>query len=597
MAVPFAGVSAGVWLFWPAGGLLIAVLHHANRDQWPILLVLAAMGSGIVTVAQGGSPALVAAATLAYPAEAWLATRLLKRRKRNGAELLREWLADAGATGVIAPLAAGMVFATVLAQFSPLGWVSPFRQYFFGHALGNLVFFPFFSMVVGGSFGRWLERQTAGRRWELLAFQLLLVVTSCAAMWQDAYPAYLVPLLVALIASLRFGMPAGSLSVFVTGVTVWAVLAAGAFAGTVFPFAVGDTQFLQFYLALSVICLQPLAGHITQNRQLTNALRKRSQSGDGFKLSVEARDFALHESRDMYRLLAENMTDVIIKTDKEGFILYASPSAGVLGQAHPIELMGKHMLDMIHPSYGASFQSSFSAVMEEKEECSGWSEYLGCSTEGEDKWFDTKISAWYDDTGELSGGVITLRNIAERKALEKQLFAATLTDPLTNLTNRRAFNSMLQYHLDAPIDGCLAIFDIDNFRGINREYGHEVGDNVLTTVAKLLRSLMRKDDIISRIGGERFAVLLSRATPDQAEALCQRVVLTLAEMSGPEGVDGPRATVSAGIARIKTTLDDTMTRADAAVVVAKAKGRNRLEMEAGSQARLRWSPGAVPWLE
>ncbi len=80
-----------------------------------------------------------------------------------------------------------------------------------------------------------------------------------------------------------------------------------------------------------------------------------------------------------------------------------------------------------------------------------------------------------------------------------------------------------------------AIFDIDDFRSINREYGHEVGDRVLTTVARLLRSLMRKDDIISRIGGERFAVLLSRAGADQAEALCQRVVMTLSDISGPDG--------------------------------------------------------------
>ena len=77
--------------------------------------------------------------------------------------------------------------------------------------------------------------------------------------------------------------------------------------------------------------------------------------------------------------------------------------------------------------------------------------------------------------------------------------------------------------------------------------------------------------------GERFAVLLSQATPDQAELLCQRVVRTLSEASGA----GPRITVSAGVSRIEGTLDDTLKRADAAVVVAKAKGRNRLEMEAG----------------
>jgi diguanylate cyclase (GGDEF)-like protein/PAS domain S-box-containing protein len=357
----------------------------------------------------------------------------------------------------------------------------------------------------------------------------------------------------------------------------------------------GGERFLQFYLAVAVICLQPLAGHITQNRRLAFALKEHSRLSTAIELSLEAKDFAISESQGMYRLLAENMSDIVVKTDREGYILYASPSAEKLGDLHPIELIGRHVLDLIHPSYGASFQSEFDEVVDGGAPASAWTEFLGFSSTGAERWFDTRIRGWRDEDRKIAGTIITMRSIEERKALEQQLFAAILTDPLTNLTNRRAFSSMLQYHLDAPIDGCLAIFDIDDFRSINREYGHEAGDRVLTTVARLLRSLMRKDDIISRIGGERFAVLLSGAGADQAEALCQRVVMTLSDISGPDGLGGPRATVSAGVARIRGSLDETMKRADAAVVVAKAKGRNRLEMATNGQQR--WSPGQVPWIE
>ena len=596
VALPQGGIEQGPVLVWPAAGLLVAILLHAPRAQWPIFLALAATGSAAAAALMGGGPAVIAASALAHVLEAWIAARLLRRRKRRESELLREWLADAAAIGVVAPVAGGLVLATLMFQLENWPWEAQFGTYVTAHALGIMAFFPMFSLLVGGGFEQWIDRQTAGRRLEIFAFLALTAVTTCAALWQPGLAPYLVPILAALIAICRFGMTAASLAIFVIAVSGWAAFVAGTQVDAVLPVALPEgSRFLQFYFAVAVICLQPLAGHITQNRRLAFALKERGRISGAIELSLQAKDFAIAESQGMYRLLAENMSDIVLKTDRDGYILYASPSAERLGDYHPIELIGRHVLDLIHPSYGASFQSEFEDVVDGGAPASAWTEFLGFSSTGAERWFDTRIRGWRGEDRKVAGTIITLRSIEERKALEQQLFAAILTDPLTNLTNRRAFNSMLQYHLDAPIDGCLAIFDIDDFRSINREHGHDAGDRVLTTVARLLRSLMRKDDIISRIGGERFAVLLSGANADQAEALCQRVVMTLSDISGPDGVGGPRATVSAGVARIRGTLDETMKRADAAVVVAKAKGRNRLEMATNGPQR--WAPGEVPWIE
>ncbi|WP_156313452.1 diguanylate cyclase [Erythrobacter sp. SG61-1L] len=583
-------------LLWPAAGLLIAILLHAPRQQWARFLALAGVGSGAAALLAGEGPYFAAACVAAHVVEAWVAARLLTRRKRQGSELLSEWLADAASIGLVAPVVGGLLLATAMYGVAGWPWLDHFGKYVFAHSLGIMAFFPMFSLVVGGSLGRWLERQTPARLLEMGAFLTLIAVTMCGAMWQPWSGAYLVPVLVAMIATCRFGMTAASMGIFVLAVAAWGTEEAGTLVQPILPMALsGDTQFLQFYFAVAVICLQPLAGHITQNRRLSKALQEQGRASASVEMSLEAKDFAIHESQGMYRLLAENMSDIIIKTDREGGILYASPSVEKMTEMHPVELLGRNVLDLIHPSYIASFQSELHAVISDGSPASAWNEFLGFTDAGGERWFDTKIRGWRDDGRQVAGAIITLRSIEERKALEQQLFAAILTDPLTKLTNRRAFNSMLQYHLEAPIDGCLAIFDIDDFRSINRDYGHDVGDKVLTTVARLLRSLMRKNDIISRIGGERFAVLLSGASPEQAEALCQRVVLTLSDISGPEGLGGPRATVSAGVARIKDTLDETMKRADAAVVLAKAKGRNRLEMAVNGTQR--WAPGEVPWIE
>jgi diguanylate cyclase (GGDEF)-like protein len=91
--------------------------------------------------------------------------------------------------------------------------------------------------------------------------------------------------------------------------------------------------------------------------------------------------------------------------------------------------------------------------------------------------------------------------------------------------------------------------------------------------------MLRSDDIISRIGSERFAVLLPRTTPEQAQAICARVVATLADLRQKVGDSRLAITTSGSVARIAGSMDSTIERAELALFCAKAKGRNRLEME------------------
>ncbi|MFD2134083.1 GGDEF domain-containing protein [Novosphingobium resinovorum] len=172
-----------------------------------------------------------------------------------------------------------------------------------------------------------------------------------------------------------------------------------------------------------------------------------------------------------------------------------------------------------------------------------------------------------------------MRNVDEMRSLSERLFTATYTDPLTGLTNRTAFISMLEHMLDTRMEGCLALFSIDFFRTINMQHGQSVGDEVLTVFADLLRELLRTEDIISRIGSERFAVILPRVTAVEAEGICRRVVTTLSELKQTIGDGSFAMTASASVARVGTSLDSTIERAEMALFVAKAKGRNRLEME------------------
>lgn len=300
---------------------------------------------------------------------------------------------------------------------------------------------------------------------------------------------------------------------------------------------------------------------------------------------------ALQESEDHYRLLADHTNEIILTTDRGGSISYASPSAGRLGIRAPEALIGRNILDLVDPASAEAFMAGQAAAYREPPEPAeqAWIEFRLRAADGEPRWFEARTQAVFDEARQAHGAVSVLRSIEERKAFEEKLFTATVTDPLTHLTNRTAFITMLQHIIDMEEDGCLALFDIDYFKSINIQHGHAAGDKVLITFTNLVRTLVRGDDIISRVGDERFGILFPRTTPDQAEAVCQRIVRTLADTATAIGAETLRITVSAGVSRISGGLDDTMKTAELALVAAKAKGRDRLEM--ATRARMPWAQG------
>lgn len=290
-------------------------------------------------------------------------------------------------------------------------------------------------------------------------------------------------------------------------------------------------------------------------------------------------EFTFRESCTLYGLLAETTSDIILKTDLEGVIVHASPAIERLGMRGA---GASRLLDLVSESARAAVASELEAALsgQRSEGRSGrWVEFPAVSNDERDTWFELQARTLRDEQGAAYGALVVMRSIDEKRVLKDQLFAATYTDPLTRLTNRAAFISMLEHMVEAGMEGCLAMFSIDFFRTINMKYGQHTGDDVLRVFADLLREMLRGDDLISRIGSERFAVLLPRTTPAQAQAICSRVVATLADLRQTVGESRMAITASGSVAQIAESLDSTIERAELALFCAKAKGRNRLEME------------------
>lgn len=293
-------------------------------------------------------------------------------------------------------------------------------------------------------------------------------------------------------------------------------------------------------------------------------------------------NFTVQESSAICGLLAESTSDIIIKSDLAGTIVSASPGLERMGFRQPDIRVGMRLLDIVAPEAREDVAHAYDDALAGANS-GDWIEFPAITNDDRQRWFEIQMRALKQDDGEPYGAISIMRSIDERRSLEQQLFAATYTDPLTKLTNRAAFVSMLEHMVDKDMDGCLALFSIDFFRTINMQYGQSTGDEVLVVFADLLREMLRSDDLISRIGSERFAVLLPRTKPEEAEAICSRVINTLAELRQSVGESRFAITASASVARIGVSLDSTIERAEMALFVAKTKGRNRLEMEKALQ--------------
>ena len=166
--------------------------------------------------------------------------------------------------------------------------------------------------------------------------------------------------------------------------------------------------------------------------------------------------------------------------------------------------------------------------------------------------------------------------------------ALAVTDELTGLYNRRYFdrhlNVMLGKALEQDRDIALMILDIDHFKAVNDNHGHDVGDAVLREFAARLRRNIRGVDLACRFGGEEFVVLMPDTDTGQAEAVAERVRQSMAEKPFEVGPSRPLSvTVSAGVALNEShtdTPESLVKRADVALYRAKREGRNRVIFDA-----------------
>ncbi|MCK9513628.1 MAG: GGDEF domain-containing protein [Pigmentiphaga sp.] len=171
--------------------------------------------------------------------------------------------------------------------------------------------------------------------------------------------------------------------------------------------------------------------------------------------------------------------------------------------------------------------------------------------------------------------------------VRRRLEVVAATDPLTGLFNRRSFGDTAADRFNkAKVAGkgfMLVLLDVDRFKAVNDTYGHEVGDKVLMHVAGRLQNVARDDDMIARLGGEEFVMLLETDDWEGGMGAAERIRQAVADQAIRVDLQDIVVTVSGGVARFDPedhSLSDVLRRADQALYLAKSAGRNRVAARA-----------------
>ena len=289
-------------------------------------------------------------------------------------------------------------------------------------------------------------------------------------------------------------------------------------------------------------------------------------------------DNLLPMSADTFRKIVFEIADGIIGVDKSGTIRFANTATeNIFGWA-TTEIVGKPLAILLPERVRESHEhlvASFGAgVVDTRRMGQRGNGIVGRRADGSEVNVGITILKTQADGEPLMVAVI--RDISEHIRRQRELKRLAETDPLTGLLNRRAFFDLAVTAGRCGRTACIML-DIDRFKSINDELGHDVGDQVLSGFAGILKECIRPTDLAARFGGEEFIILLDGIIETEAVEVAERIRKRIAEHQFPlEASKKLNVTVSAGIAFVEDDLRDAIKRADTALYEAKRRGRNRV---------------------
>jgi len=324
--------------------------------------------------------------------------------------------------------------------------------------------------------------------------------------------------------------------------------------------------------------------------------------------AAHAIEEATQAGRNLARHTLDSIGEGVITTDLEGRIDYANGAAELMLGCRLDLAEGNRLSDLV----GLADEADRKPLGDPIQRClsEGTRIDLGrrtlmlSKTSGEEHSIELSAAPIRAGRGDVLGAVVLLHDVSEIRGLARQMSYQASHDPLTGLVNRREFERRLDEIIAGARAGgsthVLCYLDLDRFKAVNDTCGHMAGDNMLREVASLIRDKVRDSDIVARIGGDEFGMLLSGCPLEKARQISDDVVAAIRDYRFVWRDRIFNIGVSVGLVEISHesgTLEELMSAADSACYVAKQKGRGQVHVYSARDEAVARQRGEILWLQ
>ena len=315
---------------------------------------------------------------------------------------------------------------------------------------------------------------------------------------------------------------------------------------------------------------------------------------------------ALFQEQDRALVTLSSIADGVIRTDNRGLVDYLNPVAQRLTGWSLSEAFGRpasEIYQVIDAESGAAQPGPVDQCLDEKQEIVFQGQRLLLRRDGVQFPVHDSAAPIRDRNDRMSGTILVFRDLSQVRRVEEELHHLATHDPLTGLLNRRHFEASMQeiyYQSTGSLSRqALCHLNLDAFKLVNDTCGQAAGDQLIRQIAELLRDLAGQHDLIARVGGDEFGILLRDCSPQEAdqraEEICDAIHASRFHWEGKTFT--PR--VSLGLALMSSAAtgpEALLSAADAACYVAKDRGGGRIHVFQPGDTAIAERHGEMQWI-
>ncbi len=356
-----------------------------------------------------------------------------------------------------------------------------------------------------------------------------------------------------------------------------------------FPLKNNSSQAIQQQILIKRILLENQQRYcLIQITDVSAAVNREKQLIDQAN-RTRAISAKLAREKERVQVTLDSIADAVITTDEQGKILFMNSVAEMLTGIPEIDaqhIKVDQVFKLIHEESHDAVSCPVKQCLKSQDTIANEYEHILIGKSGQFSITDS-VAPIFDDDRQLLGTVLVFRDVSQSRALSAELNWQALHDPLTGLANRRQFEIGLKdLQTKAKSDDLthhLLYLDLDQFKVVNDTCGHDAGDELLKQVSDTLAKKIRKSDLLARIGGDEFGILLESCASEHALSIANNLRQVAEDFRFGWQTQSFKIGVSIGIAEITGNEDkasDILSAADAACYVAKESGRNRVHFHA-----------------